>query len=450
MTNTPDAAVSLGLPDAIRLATRDRLLYLILAIFVGLGLAWNFVTPVFETPDEPDHLQYILFVEAEGRRPDLRTDVARAGIESPQPPLYYLLAGYLLRLSGGPHLFTHPTRNPDFSFIRMESAPRYFLPLPDTFDYVHLLRALSTVFGLATVLCTYLAAIILGAPQSLARIATAVTAFLPQFTFNSASISNDPLTSALAAIGFVWLLTLLQSRGQRLAGSAVFGVLAALAFLTKSHAIFLLPFGLLMLLVVTTNWKNAFMNIAASLCGFAAVAGPYLLYNLWRYGDPTAVNMQVQIVPELVVRQKPLELESALYFAILLPSLMYRSFLGVFGWMRIFLPTMIYAAFGFMWLAALIGMANAIKRNKWDQIHKGLIFAPLFAFLVIAYVNLTFIAPQGRYLFPAIGAISLVFVFGLAELPTKVNRLLLGVAPLFLLVTNFYSLWLVWSTLGQP
>ncbi len=82
------------LRDALDLAVHDRVLYVIPFVFIGLALVWNYTTPIFEAPDEPDHLQYILFIAAEGHRPDLQTDVQQAGIESPQPPLFLLLTNF--------------------------------------------------------------------------------------------------------------------------------------------------------------------------------------------------------------------------------------------------------------------------------------------------------------------------------------------------------------------
>lgn len=119
---------------------------------------------------------------------------------------------------------------------------------------------------------------------------------------------------------------------------------------------------------------------------------------------------------------------------------------GVFGWMRIFLPVWCYVAFGALWLCALAGSMHGVLRRKWDRMREGLIFAPLLDLFVVGYVNLTFIAPQGRYLFPAIAAISLVFVFGIAEMPAVIRRPMLGIASVFLFTANIYSLWFVWNT----
>jgi 4-amino-4-deoxy-L-arabinose transferase-like glycosyltransferase len=445
-TSTADSP---SLRVAVSIAIQDRALLLVLAVYVVLAMAWNFVTPIFEAPDEPDHLQYVLFVADEGRLPDLQVDVLRAGIESPQPPFYYFLMGILVRISGVPRPFVHPVLNPDFDFVRMDSPPNYFLPVADSFGYVHFLRVASTLFGLITVICTYLMATLLSADRTLRVAATTLTAFLPQFTFISAVISNDMLTAAVTSASIVWLLYLCRLKTVRAWQLFLFGGMCGLAFLSKSHVIFLLPFGIIMfLLAYADGYKHSLKGAAWSVAGFILVGGWWLVYNQLHYGDPTAVNMQTMIVPNLVDRKTLFDSSDRLYFAVFLPRLLYKSFLGTFGWMKIFLPDVFYLIFAMMWLGSIIGMAYGLLKRKWERIREGLILAPLMALAVIVYVNFTFTAPQGRYFFPELGLVSLIFVFGVAELPPILGRWLIIAMPIFLLLVNLYSLWLVSVAFG--
>ncbi len=447
MKSVPAVPASPTLRAVLDIAVRDRCLYAILAVFVFLATAWNFATPIFEAPDEPDHLQYILFVAEEGHRPDLKTEVQRAGIESPQPPLYYFIMGAVLRISQIPHPFEHPRINPEFDFLQMNSAPNYFAPASGRYDYVRFLRGFSMLFGLVTVVSTYLSATLLGANRALRLVAAAMTACLPQFTFVSGAISNDPLTTAVASIALVWLMYVARLETRHGWHAFIYGTLSALAFLSKAHAVFLLPFGAAVLFLIgESKLRERLEDWGWIVFGFLLIAGPYLVYNQWRYGDFTAVNMQVLIVPELVDRKSLLDPSNTGFFMALLPRLLFQSFLGVFGWMRIYLPGAFYSTFGILWLASLTGYGIALLNKRWDLLRETLVLAPALAFLVIVYVNTTFTAPQGRYLFPALGVISPLFVMGLAELPAAWNRLLMVAAPLFLLLTNLFSLWLVRST----
>lgn len=438
---------STGCPNlsvAMDIALHDRGLGALLLIFLGLALVWNFITPVFETPDEPEHVQYILFVLEKGHRPDLQTEVKQAGVQAPQAPLYYFVLGAALWMSGQSHTFPNLQVNPDFflSDRSYSGAPNLFLPVDGSYDQVHFLRGFSAVFGLITVTCTYLAGALIGANRACRVAATATTAFLPQFTFISGAVQNDTLTAALASIAFVWLLHLLRSKSARASEALIYGAICGVAFLSKYHAIFFLPFGLIVQVLASRgNWRLAVQQVGWSMSGFLIVAGWLLFDNWWRYGDLTVLGMQMTIVPSLVHRKTLLDP----YFVTSFPRLLFESFLGLFGWMSVRLPTQFYAGYGAMWISALAGITYALFRGRWPWIYCGLILAPFLAFLTIVYFNLNFSQPQGRYLFPALNAISLVFVLGLDGLPTVLRRPLLVIAPLFLLLTNLYSLWVVYN-----
>jgi 4-amino-4-deoxy-L-arabinose transferase-like glycosyltransferase len=294
------------------------------------------------------------------------------------------------------------------------------------------------------VVCAYLAAAVLGVDRQGRLAAAAFVAFLPQFTFISAAITNDMLTSAVTSIALVWLVKILQLRVSRAWQVALFGALCGVAFLCKSHVVFLLPFGLLMLAAAQPNGLKLWLKQAWwSLAGFFVVSGWYLAYNQIYYSDFTAVNMQTSIVPGLVVRRSLLELHTLAYLAIGLPMRLYKSFLGVFGWMKLYLPDVFYQVFGGLWLGAFVGMGHGVLRRNWSRMQQLLITGPLMAFMVIAYVNLTFTAPQGRYFFPALVIISLIFVLGIAELPRAIRRTMLVATLLVMFATNVYSLWYV-------
>jgi len=437
-------SVSVSVRDAWATAWRDAWLHLIILVYMMLSLAWNFVTPIFEAPDEPDHLQYVLFVAATGRRPDLRFDIQQAGIEAPQPPLYYFLMGAVVRFGGLATPFKHPRLNPEFDFARADSAINYYLPDTDAYTYVHTLRFCSTLYGTIVIICTYLVTVMWGIERWPRLVAASSVAWLPQFTFISASITNDVLTSAVTSIALIWLVRLLQLATPRAWQAALFGALCGGAFLGKSQAIFVLPFGWLMLISVRHGGFRLWLTqMWWSLVGFCLVSGWYLAYNQLYYGDFTAVNMQMRIVPELIDLKTPIDLHTVAYLAVGLPTLLYKSFLGVFGWMRLYLPDVFYLIFGGLWSGALTGLGLGVLRRSWPRCQQLLISGPLMAFMVIAYVNLTFTAPQGRYFFPALVIISLIFVLGVTELPRVVRRTILIATPLVLFATNVYSLWYV-------
>jgi hypothetical protein len=441
---------TVSLRDALVAARHDRVFHGILLMFLALTLAWNFITPVFEAPDEPAHLQYILFVADRGRPPNLLSEVQLAGTASFESPLYYLVLGNILRASGLPHPFIYPQRNPDFSWARNDGPLNYFIPANGSYGYVHFLRGFSSLFGLGTVLCSYLAAVLMGANQRQRWATAAVTGFLPQFVFISGVINNDTLATLLASIGFVLLLQLIHSGPGHTYQAMVWGAVCALALLTKPHTLYLLLFGVFLIMpLYWRRWNQLLGTLMPAGLGFCVIAGWYLVANQLHYGDPLLLRMQTRIVADQVTPRSLLNVADGVYLVLFLPYLLFQSFLGIFGWMIVYLPTWLYLIFGILWLGALIGAATALVKRRWNLVRRSLILAPAILFGIIFYANLTYSSNQGRYFFPALLPISLLFVFGLAELPTAWRRLSLAAAPLFLLGTSLFSLWLVWNSFAR-
>ena len=431
-------------------ARRDRQLHLLLIAFILLSLLWNYVTPIFEAPDEPEHLQYALFLARSARLPNLWVEVPVAGMQAIQPPLYYAIAAVILRCHDSSMTYAPPTRNPDFAFEHPGNPPNYFLPVTESYDYVRVLRVLSTLFGLITIVCAYLSAHLLNAGRGRAIVVASTVAFLPQFVFISSSLSSDPLSYALASIGFVWLLYLVQLPTLARRHLALFGFFCGVAFLGKYHAaMFLLLFGFPLLVIVRgRTWRRALTIGVYGAFGFLAVSGWFLIHNLVLYGDPIALKLWSVIVPPSAAPSlfAPADI---FYFTVALPMILFQSFLGIFGWMSIYLPRVIYQGYAALWLCALIGAIRGIAARRWDICRQALVLAPLPLYLFVVYTNLTHIFNQGRLFFPALDALALLFVFGLSELPSPLRRTLLVAVPVFLLATNLYSLWLVFVTFAS-
>jgi hypothetical protein len=66
---------------------RERLALLALLVVAGgLLVAWAFVVPIFESPDEPHHWQYARYLHDEHRLPLFTSSF----VEANSPPLYYM------------------------------------------------------------------------------------------------------------------------------------------------------------------------------------------------------------------------------------------------------------------------------------------------------------------------------------------------------------------------
>jgi len=113
----------------------------------------------------------------------------------------------------------------------------------------------------------------------------------------------------------------------------------------------------------------------------------------------------------------------------------FQSFWGQFGWMGVPMPPRYYVALGTFSLVALAGcvwyfsikypMSNTLESLSAPSLKFGigyLIFWVILAVLVYVYYNTTFVQHQGRYLFPALIPIGLIFTVGLRQWTTLLPR----------------------------
>ena len=198
-------------------------LLIILSASLILGIIYIIIIPPWQSPDEPTHFEYVK-VLAEGAppwapqpRPDLQKTIIASldqhdywrwvGVNRPSPlpttfrespflfaaptqigknpPLYYLLASLVLRVSGG----------------RSVEAQLYRL------------RALSLLFTVLTVWVVWgCAREIFGSSSPFCPAAAAITALLPQFMVVGTSVSPDPLINLFGAVA-VYLALRFQRTG---------------------------------------------------------------------------------------------------------------------------------------------------------------------------------------------------------------------------------------------
>ncbi|HID52809.1 MAG TPA: hypothetical protein EYP41_12335, partial [Anaerolineae bacterium] len=183
---------------------RHTAVWFILGLYLLITIAYGLINPLFEAPDEIWHYftaQYI----AETRElpyvaeePDLWLSQ-----EAAQPPLYYLLSALLITpvdtADARQEVWPNPLAYPGDASLQANinqfiHSPREMWPWDGYVLAAHLLRLFSTLLGLGTLLCVYGSGRLLWPNDTRkALLAMALVAFLPQFNFLHASISNDPL-----------------------------------------------------------------------------------------------------------------------------------------------------------------------------------------------------------------------------------------------------------------
>ncbi len=264
-------------------------------MYVILCLVYNVLQPIGEAPDEPSHVDYILYVQRHGHPPVGQSNpLAPPGplapdVEYDQVPLYYLLLAGVLSpvwLPPNAHLHRnpfvgwpkHPYRLANVLHRTDERWPYHGLAL-----FIHLGRLISLVFGLITLLATYGLVSTITGRESDALFATAWLGWTPSFVLAGARINNDAAAMAWSALTLLLCARLVVRRTLATPGTflAVSLSLTA-ALLTKLHTLFLLPLVVVSAGRAVSPSRSARLSFVRRL-GTAGlvVAGPLGLLTLW-------------------------------------------------------------------------------------------------------------------------------------------------------------------------
>ncbi len=405
------------------------------ALFVALSLAYNVALPLYEAPDEHDHVSYAAWL-ADGRGlPHLVNDRAAVG-EIWQPPLYYALTALALAPFDRAELATIAPLSGDWQAGLSRAA--HYHTAAEAFPFrgaalaVHTARLISTLLGLVTITATYAIARLIA--PALALPAAALLALNPQFIFLSTAVNNDNLVIALCSVA-LWILTRLivgttagSNAGATAAPAdgreplgwyALLGVVWGLAALAKLTGLTLgLPIGLTLLYLARRrrSWRPLLLGGLITGGAMLLVCGWWFVRNWQLYGDPLAWNEMLAVTTPFV-RPVLLPWLEALRDA----RFLRQSYWAVFGY-GVRAPDSFYTLVRLVMLPAAAGWGVWLVRRPQPWRGSG----PAVALLILAVWSLTIFvfllqwirqidsANQGRLLFPAAAALSVLAAVGLA------------------------------------
>ncbi len=407
--------------------TERLFLLVILAAYLVVGALFALYTPDWQAPDEPAHYNYVAQVaagdgfpmiepgdwqqayqealKAARFAPELLDELGSIEYEDHQPPLYYLLASVVYRLTAGS---------------------------------LQALRLLGVVIGAGVVLCAYAIGKLLYPQRAAVGLgAAAFVAFLPQHVAMLAAVNNDSLSELL--IGLTLLVTLLYLFAyppltSQYRGEVLLGVLLGLIFITKSTGYLMAGVVVLALLL---RWRRSgqpagalIRVVVVALLPALILGGLWWARNIAVYGFPDFLGLRAH---DVVVAD---QLRTADYIASIgfnayLSSAVqttFNSFWGQFGWMALPLPEWMYMGFAGLLVVALSGLLlrrflplspspteSEVKHRRDAWLCIGLLL--LLALLAYVYYNTEFVQFQGRYLFPALIPLGLLVALGLDAWP---------------------------------
>lgn len=446
-------------PNAL---TKHGSLLLILLLFTGLTLGYIRAIPLWEAPDEPAHFLYVQHMAEHGEPPPAaapptgyfwQNGYITSNYEWHHPPLYYGLVGLLLRANRAIGPFAQYGEFPE---VRPGAwgPVRLFAPTPATLSEPYLARAFSLLAGLGTLCIVYATARrLFPAQPALPTLATGTLAFVPQFTFVHAYVTNDGFTFLVSSLGLAALLfTATAEQNESPRCWLISGLFIGLAMAVKLTTWFLLPLGFLLLLMKgvahlfpgeVRRGDGARYTLGGFLRRGALYVGGvslFLLLSWLRW--PDLEERLFHAFQSGGFNQEYLNVA----FVLGLFPLTNASFWGVFGWMNVPLPGPL------LWfLSALFGIGilacGVVLLRSWRLLSVGQRQAIVILCVAIALVTASFIAfnftirqPQGRLLYPALLAFFTLYALGWAHLLRRAHTWGTALLLTALFLANLYSL----------
>ena len=406
------------------------LLGLIVAAYVALAVIYSIATPPFEASDELWHFPMVQVIAETGELPV--QDAASPGLwrqEGSQPPLYYLAAAALTAGIDTHDLEAIRRVNPhaDIGLVRPDGnvnmivhrAGAEAFPWQGAALALHVARLFSVALGAATVLVTYALGRRLFPERPEVRLgAAALNAFLPMFLFISGSVNNDNLSNLLGNLLTLEIVVLLAAKAQP--GwwlYVLLGVTTGAGMLTKFNLGFLIPVIAVSLLVISLRLKSWRPLLHGGLISgglTVLVAGWWYLRNAQLYGDPTGLNVFLDLVGRRAIPANAAQLWAE-------RDSFLQAFWGFFGGVNVPLPNAAYVLFNLIGAIGLIGAAIFLGRvlvrrewtlERWLPALVALLW-PVVSFFSYLSWTATTPASQGRLLFAALSSILVWIALGL-------------------------------------
>ena len=437
----------------------NRLAPLLLSgVYLALALPYSLLTRAWEANDELDHATYIEYIVRHGALPRIS---ALNGHESHQPPLYYLLAAAWQKLLGIPAFTPSAVPNPD---VAAESnAGQRFLELLHNYTpvqdqdavYLHELRLLSVLLGLATVLLSYGCARLVFARLGPALCVGLLVALFPKQLVVDSVVTNDTLVITLCALALFIFLLSERARQEndephRRWLMLGLGITLGLAAITKFNSLPLAALLLSLSAVPALRRRRLVADSALAVGGALAACLWWFVRNKVLYGQFLASRATLAYLkawlPPLVV---PVSWTNTGRFLHFVPSQLFRSVWYDGGWNQFDLPKWMNLL---LWILAALSMISAavvLRSRGWRAALRpslsglalcgiaGAVLAGIAAVLIIAQ---TTTQAEGRVAFVGLAGFAILLVLGTTCGPTQ-NRLARAVVfawPAALVAVNIY------------
>jgi hypothetical protein len=410
---------------------------LIFALYFLLAIGYSLLMPIWEAPDEGAHYHLAWYLH-------YRNIYAppQKNYEASQPRAFYYLGSWILE--GIDKI------NPELTAYYFPKEYKYNIRVRERrFDWndgnyrfllgVYALRWLNILFGgLALWLNWKTFKLIVPEKGTLRLAALSLAALTPQYLHIMSSVNNDTIGTLAGTLLFYLVIRFLKEP------SNVLGLLLVILafFLPLSTKLTVLPVSVAVLLILAWNWFSGLSQKRwLFYTGFLILVFAGIFYLLFPEIAKFAVSE---------VRWRLFSLHKNAWTAKYMKDISSQilwTFWGKVGWLAVGLPAwVIYVltTFGLIGMALQIGgWIKSRLHNPQFSLWMATWLVAVFTILAVSRNGLTTPATQGRLLFPAMGALSLLMVAGWHEiLPGRAQRYLPTLMVLFLFSCNM----ILWFT----
>ena len=421
----------------------------LVALFLVLSLFYNFLSPLFEAPDEFDHFRYAVWLADGNGLPHLVDDLETVGHEIGQPPLYYGLTALWVMPFDTSDLETVAPFNPHWSSgsginnVHYHTAAEDF-PYEQTALALHLTRLGMTLLGVITIVGTYKIGQLL-IPE-FALLPAALIAFNPQFIFISSMINNDNLITAVSTIILFILIKGIIKSPLRMGHAFLLGLLWGTAVLSKVSGLsvgIIIVMGLSFIAYQNKGWSLLVKQVILLIVGFLLASGWWFARNWALYGDLLAWDAFLNANSGMIR-------ETLLTFPEIIQGWLTtqtQTFWAAFNY-ELFAPTLFYAFVNLIVISGIIGLLVWFWQIGRHQLTAPKTLALLLLACWFGGVTLSLLrwmqqmeaTIQGRLLFPAISSFTILIAFGLVSLFQKhrwMLKLIVGLLALSAAILPF-------------
>jgi hypothetical protein len=414
-----------------------RWLILIFALYFLLAIGYSLLMPLWEAPDEPAHYHLAWHLATYEEYPSEEINYERH-----QPRAYYYFGSWVIRaLDSVDTELTRFRRPKEYPFTirkperRFEWTDQNYRPLWG----VYILRWVNIVVGAGALWLNWKTFKRIAPDEPfLCLAALAFTALMPQYLHITSSVNNDTLGTLAGALLF-YLAVRFLLHPATLPGLLLIFLAILLPLFTK---LTVLPVSAAILVTLVWKWLFGFPQKRWLLySGVLILLGAGIFYLLF----PETVQFALSEIQWRLFSLRKNALTEKYIRSV--SSQILWTYWGKVGWLAVGLPFWIIQLLTGLGVMGMILHIYSLIRSRVRGLQLGLWlavwFVAVFTLLAVFRNGLTTFATQGRLLFPAIGALSLLMVAGWHyTLPARVQQYL----PLVVILLFLFFNLLLWQT----